>query len=491
MLEIITLAPADARLQTLDSKKLSELKEIAEQLGVIAAGPANQRDSYLRPLQETADKQDRVEVWLAARKELVESLPRLITFASTAEPNPEAEIREALQEAYVQALEDADIVGPVRKAEKEVRTKLEDAAKHLRDHILDSCPELADLVVEPTVSFKEGFGGVRLSSMRKGSGAVPLSASGAGTQRRITLATWEWTRNLLSEGASEGRSIVVAYDEPDTHLDYGHQRDLVDLIRKQCELPSVRVVIATHSLNLIDKVSIEDVVHLELDDDRTVIKRLFGDDHGAIDRHLMDIAAAMGLRNSVLLHERCFVGVEGVTEQQAIPILFRTATGLTLQAAGIALVPAGGNAGARSFCKYLAEHGREVRFIVDKDSSTHKVFAPDKLRAEGIADDQMYLVGDPSEIEDLFSGEQWAYVANLAWPRADGAPWIPEEFAKLRSSGKFSDRLRDLLVAQSSSPPTSKAALLPALASTLSEVEEVPNALRDVFGDLIRVTSLR
>jgi energy-coupling factor transporter ATP-binding protein EcfA2 len=491
VLEVLTHAPADARLRALASNRLADLKEIANELGVAADGPANQRDSYLRPLQQVADQQDRVEVWLAASKELAENIPRLITFASTAEPNPEADIREALQEAYVQALDDSDIVAPVRKAEKDVRTKLEDAAQQLRAHILGGCPELADLVVEPTVSFKEGFGGVRLSSIRKSGGAVPLSASGAGTQRRITLATWEWTRNLLSEGASEGRSIVVAYDEPDTHLDYGHQRDLVDLIRKQCEVPGVRVVVATHSLNLIDKVSIEDVVHLELDNERTVVKRLFGDDHGAIDRHLLDIAAAMGLRNSVLLHERCFVGVEGVTEQQAIPILFRTATGMTLQAAGIALVPAGGNAGARAFCKYLADRGREVRFIVDMDSSASKVFTPGKLRAEGIADDQMYLVGNPSEIEDLFSDEQWANAANSAWPRADGSAWVSDNFAELRNSGKFSDRLRELLSSKASSPPTSKAVLLPTLAGTLSEVEEVPNALRDIFGDLIRVTSLR
>jgi len=56
------------------------------------------------------------------------------------------------------------------------------------------------LLSEPTVSFKEGFGGVKLSSTRREGGSVALSASGAGTRRRITLATWEWTRKLLSRG---------------------------------------------------------------------------------------------------------------------------------------------------------------------------------------------------------------------------------------------------------------------------------------------------
>jgi energy-coupling factor transporter ATP-binding protein EcfA2 len=489
-LEVLTLAAADPKLRGLDTKRLAELQQIAADLDIGPAGPANHRDSYLRPLRELADSQDKEAVWMPASREIVERLPRLIAFASTAEPDPEGEIRQALQEAYVQALEDSSIVGPVRAAEKKVRAKLGREAKALRTHIIERCPELSDLVVEPTVSFKEGFGGVKLSSTRREGGSVALSASGAGTRRRITLATWEWTRNLLSRGAAGGRSVVVAYDEPDTHLDYGHQRDLVDLIRKQCEVPGVSVVIATHSLNLIDKVSIEDVVHLELEHERTVVKRLFGDDHGAVDRHLMDIAASMGLRNSVLLHERCFVGVEGVTEQQAIPILFRTATGLTLQAAGIALVPAGGNAGARAFCKYLTDQGREVRFIVDRDSAAHKVFTPEKLRAEGIADDQMYLVGAPKEIEDLFTDAQWAGIAEAAWPRNDGSPWTASHFAKLRKSGKFSDRLHDLLTSNASAP-ASKAALLPALAGASTVKNDVPKALRDVFDDLIRVTSLR
>jgi hypothetical protein len=38
----------------------------------------------------------------------------------------------------------------------------------------------------------------------------------------------------------------------------------VELIREQAAVPGIRVVVATHSLNLIDKVEIGNVVHLEL-----------------------------------------------------------------------------------------------------------------------------------------------------------------------------------------------------------------------------------
>lgn len=64
---------------------------------------------------------------------------------------------------------------------------------------------------------------------------------------------------MLEKGQPGDRSVVIAYDEPDTHLDYGHQRDLVDLLRKQAEMEHVAVIVATHSMNLIDKVQIDDV----------------------------------------------------------------------------------------------------------------------------------------------------------------------------------------------------------------------------------------
>lgn len=490
-LEVHRSAPVDERLRGLPERKLDELRAIAAEVSIEPTGPANRRDSYLMSLQALADGGPHQDVWMPAPRDAADRLPRLISFASTAEPDPEAEIRQALQEAYARALEDPSIVAPVREAERQVRTTLEGEALELRTHIIERCPELSDLVVEPSVSFKEGFAGVRLSSSRGEGHSVGLSASGAGTRRRITLATWEWTRVLLSRGEPAGRSVILAYDEPDTHLDYGHQRDLVDLIRRQCDVTGVRVMMATHSLNLIDKVSIEDVVHLDLVRGRTMVRRLFSSEHGDVERHLMDVAASMGLRNSVLLHERCFVGVEGVTEQQAIPLLFRRATGLTLQAAGIALVPAGGNTGALAFCKYLTEHGREVRFIVDRDSAAHRTFAPMKLQAAGVSAELMYLVGSPDEIEDLFTDDQWTAVANKVWPRDDGNQWTPSHFAPLRKSGKFSTGLHELIKVRSSAAPPSKAALLPALAGMLEAKDEIPGELVEVFEDLIRVTSAR
>src|SRR5208282_253733 len=58
---------------------------------------------------------------------------------------------------------------------------------------------------------------------------------------------------------------------------------------------------ATHSLNLIDRVDIADVVQLRLDDrGRTLAERLVDESHEGVDRYLSQLSAAMGLRTSVL-----------------------------------------------------------------------------------------------------------------------------------------------------------------------------------------------
>lgn len=486
--ELFTSVPKDERLRQLSEKlPLAELQDRAAALGVEPTGKKGAKISFLEPLRELAGREETVDEWVPAPLEIVSRLPRFVHFASTTEPDPEHEIRATLTAVYRGLIEDDDLMRPVREAERAIQDELRSDADALRDHIRLRCPELVDVEIEPDVSFSGGFRGVTLRAGKGEDRGVTLGASGAGRRRRVTLAVWEWSTDLLA--GSDDRCVVIAYDEPDTHLDYGHQRKLVDLIRTQAALPGTRVVIATHSLNLIDKVDIEDVIHLTLDAERTVVHRLAGDEHSEIDRYLADIAVEMGLRNSVLLHERCFVGVEGSTEMQAFPSLFHAATGHRLQSVGIALIAGNNNVGALRVAKFLNEHGRKVQFVVDQDSSTTagngKVFRPDALKAQGIASDQIHLIGDPNEFEELFSDEQWATTANEAWPRDDGQPWMPGDFAVLRKEKSFSKSLTETVRNASSLAPPGKPGYVLALARRVKSADEIPSQLREVFSKLM------
>ncbi len=357
-LELLTEVPAEPALRRLDKLGLNDLKQLAISRKISSTGKANEKASWLAPLQSFVATQATTNEWMLAPSTMIGRLPRFVLFSSTSEPDPEREAHTALVQAFRQILEDPDVDGPLRTLEARVKADVESRAASLCEHIRTRCPDLTEIAITPDVSFEGGFRGVRLQTGRSEDLGVGLGRSGAGRRRRINLAVWEWTQDLILENAPDSSGLVIAYDEPDTHLDYNHQRDLVDLLRDQAAIPGVRVIVATHSLNLIDRVDIGDVVHLRLCNDRTRVERLLHDDDSEIRRYLGQVASAMGLRNSVLLHERCFVGVEGDTEALALPVLFRLVTGMSLPSAGIALLSAGNNESALLVTRFLRAPNR-------------------------------------------------------------------------------------------------------------------------------------
>lgn len=477
-------APKDIRFRNLAGMRLAELAELAQATSIKPTGPRNTKAAWLEPLTEYAATLPHELAWVPPSSALIARLPRMMLFSSTDEPDPEGQIRSALKTAFKDLLDDPDLIGPVRQVETAVQGRLAEKATELCAHVADRCPELQSISVVPEVTFTEGFRNVEVLASREGGAQIPLNRSGAGRRRRVNLAIWEWTGNLIDVKGPEDRAVVIAYDEPDTHLDYAHQRELVELIQQQCAKPGVRMVVATHSLNLIDRVDMESVIHLRLKNELSVLERLMASDHASIDRHLLRVSEAMGLRNSVLLHERSFLGVEGLTEMQTVPALFRLSTGMSLQSAGIALIAGNGNDGALNVVKFLKEHGRTLSFVVvDADSNDGKLFQKEKLHAAGIQDDEIHFVGK-RELEDLFDDEQWVATANAHWQREDGKLWTADNFASLRQSNKFSKAIENSVRGQSAKAPQSKTGYLVTLVEDIKTEQEIPRQLVTIFRTL-------
>lgn len=493
--ELLQAVPADPELRGIADMKLLELKQLAIGRGIEPEGPANRLESWRKPLTDLASSGDHVDDWTRASRSVIQRLPVYLAFSSTDEPDPEAQVRKVLQASYERMLADPDLIGPVHDLEQKVSDRLQAEAQQLCRHIQERVPELTSVSAVPSLAFRHGLSNVQLRAF-KGNEDVGLRHAGAGRQRRISLAVWEWTSQIITappEEDDDDASVVIAYDEPDTHLDYAKQRDLVDLIHTQCENPQARMIVATHSLNLIDRVDIADVVQLHLDDSgRTVAERLTDETHEGVDRYLASISAALGLRTSVLLHERCFLAVEGPTEQQTFPILFRLAMNRPLQSAGIALIACNGNEGALKVTRFLIEHNRKVVFILDKDSETNpatrKLFKRDKLRSYLITDEHVHYIGDSNELEELFTDDQWTETANELWPRYDGRLWTSRDFSELRGSGKFSDALKDLIRKSSEAAPSSKQEMNLGLALRLRSADEVPGELRKIFEQISEIS---
>ncbi|MFJ3439424.1 ATP-dependent nuclease [Streptomyces cyaneofuscatus] len=488
--------PADTRLRGLDRLLKQPLADLVAEFGLSPA--SSLKDDLLAAVTAYARTAPQIEQWQPLPKTLETRLPRLLMFGGKDE-RPDDAVRTALNSCYETHLEDEALQGQVRQIEAEITQRLEKEADSLCQHIRRHCSEFVGVQVRPEVSFKSGFKRAPLEVSRADGEPVDLTRSGQGSTRRIALAVWEWTSNLLAEAelASAGEpdaeaptQTIVVYDEPDTHLDYRHQRTVMDIIRKQCALPHVSVMVATHSMNLIDGVDIVDVVHLGLNDHgRTVVERLEDDCHDGIDFHLGQIAAALGLRNSVLLHERCFLAVEGETEQQCIPLPFRLSQKLSLQSAGIALWACENNEGALHLARYLVQRKRSVMLMIDADSRSNKLFKDEKLRKAGLdLDKQVAYVGEAlgfNELEELFTDERWATAANLRWPRPAPLTWSAEDFTAHRGTRKFSARVLDMIKREAAeASPNGKPAMLNGLVTTLTAPEDVPQQLREVFGQL-------
>ncbi|SCF16144.1 Predicted ATP-dependent endonuclease of the OLD family, contains P-loop ATPase and TOPRIM domains [Micromonospora matsumotoense] len=496
-LELLVDAPEDENLRNLEARPLADLKRIAGGFGVTASADARSKSSWVTALDQFAATRPRTQAWVSVSKQARAALPKFLLFGDA--ESAEAAIRAALNTRYRSHLEDEDLKQRVRDLEAELGRRVREDAQGLVEHIQQRCPDLVRVDVEPDVSFTSGLRSTKLLLARTNGETVSLGTVGAGRNRRISLAVWEWASELLRRdaeshpAADDQQHVVLAYDEPDTHLDYLQQRRVMALIREQCSVPGISMVIATHSMNLIDGAAIEDIVHLRLEGERTRINRLLSDlDNDANGQYLADIAIALGLRNTVLLHERCFVGVEGVTEQLSFPLLFRLSTGRPVHAAGIVIVGCHNNEGALKFVGYLARSGRQVMLIIDADSrKNNKIFSDANLAKEGIdIVNHVRFVGTPNkEFEFIFTNDQWCDVANVVWPRNDGEPWGPEAVESLRA-GKFSTSLLNLFKEGSDSGPISKASMMYEMTRSLKSAADVPAELRDAFLQLEKLAAL-
>lgn len=476
-LEVLSAVPVDERLQDIETQDVKTLKFRLNGLGLAESGLKPELVARLQELVPAAAKEDR---WVPASVTIRRALPRVQRFDATSTQNPEEAILATLKTSYTAHTEDDKVRGKLSKVTKTLQRRVAKDAEALRQHIKMQCSDIGDIMIDPTVRLDSGLKGVELSAVNGRGEQVHLGQSGTGRSRRIALAVWEFNADLLS-GSNE--DTVLLYDEPDTHLDYSNQREFMALLSAQSALPNVRIVVATHSMNIIDGVDISKVVHLRHVENRTTADTITDDSE--IGMHLGSIAASLGLRNTVLLHERLFVGVEGATESRAFPVLFKLATGRQLQACGIAVWPCDNNEGALRFAQYLVKHQREVIIVVDQDSRDLKIFKEPSLGTHDLQLGTHVLTVGVREFEDTFSDQQWTDCANREWPRSDGRDWVVSDFAQHRD-GKFSKEIESMVRENSTIEISGKPEIMTKLALGLSDAAEVPEELRTMFDELIK-----
>ncbi|MFE4308354.1 AAA family ATPase [Streptomyces sp. NPDC056891] len=482
-LEIRRQVCQDEDLRNLDGERLATLKEIAAKHGVQPVGRADARRSWVDPLSELEKKMPRVDEWMTLSTDVAAALPAIVYFKGDSVQSPEA----VLQNILNPKLKDFSKTDTSKKKLEELEEYFTEALAsdidQIRQHVAKRCG-FAAVSLSPQVRVRPNLASVEMKVANRAGHEIPLNSAGTGRSRRVSLALWESSNEVIGEDVD----VVYLYDEPDTHLDYEHQRRIMNLIHEQSSRPNARVVVATHSMNLIDGVDISNVVHLRVGDSGAYVELISEESEDEeVRQHLSSIATALGFRNSVLLHERFFVAVEGPSETACFPILFKKHAGLPIQSAGICLWDGGSNEGALRFARFLKQHKRDVAFVVDKDSRTNqrKVFRDDKLKEYGFSlQNDCHYIGRPNELEDLFEDEDWADAANELWKREGSDPWRVEDFKAHRGS-KFSSGVLRMLKEGSMQGPKSKESMMLDLAAWIDR-DRIPSALTELFDALAK-----
>jgi len=472
----------DPRLQRdLNNVNINELRELADEFGIELTDRRN-KSVIISHFKEWLKGQKLEEGYLELSSNIQELLPEIKIFRSAKTLDPEGEVNTTLRVSFSTRIHTERYSGRLNEIETEIETEMRSDLDEFEEIVKTYCPDISEIQIDPQFDFTRGFQTSRLLIRKREGPLINLDKEGEGRKRRITLAVYEWREKIFTEPTSEEQQInlILAFDEPDSHLDYLSQRKILDIIKRIADQETNAVIICTHSLNLIDRVPIIDIVHLKLIENRTRVETLQTDDPELTDLFLYEISDSMGLKNSIMLNERCFLIVEGETEMCSLPIIYKIIHGYSLQAGGIRLLNGEGCGGVRKLAKFLNDNMRNVIFLVDEEARANprnRLFTPEKLRQDGFdIDNQVLFVGD-IELEDAFSDELYARAANTFWIKHDGSAWRVDEFTALKAEDNFCDELLRRLRSETRSNIT-KSQIGLGLAKSIKDIGEIPESIQ-------------
>ena len=490
--------PVDSRFHNIDGLSIAELKELAQAYSIDLAKSKLKADikvSIETWLKDNAAQLEKNTATVELPKPLSIRLPIIEIFSSESAKDPREAIHSMLKGEFRKFVRSDQLSRNLATVEGEINDHLTNYAKAYVDSIKRYVPSIDQVEIRPQFDFSGGLSDTHLA-LGRGNRKVMLSESGAGQKRRITLAIYEAKLDMLKredrenvdEMKEDTRDLILAFDEPDTHLDYNWQRKIFDTVMEFANLAAVQVITCTHSLNFIDRVPIQQIAHFYLDEHRTTQCEVFSFDdlsfdntlHNLEDEFRLKISEQMGLRNSILLHERCFLVVEGETEMKALPVLFDQLFGMSLQTAGICLLNGQNNSGVIEVVKFLHQHKRSVLFLIDSDSEPSNALYR-KLQNIGIPQHNIYTVGK-KEFEDAFANSLWVDTLNRIYQQQSGQEWTEADVQECREhhSKAFSKALNDKIydkVSRHFKKPDAGYHL----AKAIRNDQEIPAEVKDCF----------
>ncbi len=444
----------DERLNTISLLKKDPLKDLCAIHGLDYTTVDDSKAILSKFVEQNFESLDKTVGWKIIKwTEVSQILPIYEHYDSSNYGNPKNLIETTLRDVYKKFFMDYDEEGN-ESLKPELIEKRKEIYKELDKKIQESLkPKLASIIGkiktisgEYSIDFSSGFS---LSNILVDYGQGPRSINdiGEGSKKRLFLAIMEWNKEMKAR--EPHKAIMCGYDEPDASLHYSAQKEMYYTLWDLSSNVSsnAQVSICTHSISMIDRAPARIINHIKQKNGVSFIETLKSDNDNDIKDFLESVSEISGIRNSSLFFERCFVVIEGETEHNALPTIYKKLTGRSLFEDGVVLINVKGNSSWESFLKLLNKNKRRVTILfLDKDIQNYsdRKITLDKLKQIGFDQDflinNVILVGK-NEFEDIFSNELICKCLNSSWPKLEGELWKQEEIEPLRSSEKFSEKL--------------------------------------------------
>ena len=474
----------------LERMKKPEQEKVLEELGL---DPGNYPNAAKRveAIQEAREKHEPTFKWTEITHSQLKQLglPAWNRYRALDYEEPERIVNKTIKEIFTQVLKQPELEGALRQVKEMATQAIEEKVKELEEFVQRFLPKGKRIDYVPDLSFPDAFKGGEFR-VDKGQGLHHISRVGDGTKRRMLMGIMEWDRTV-QRSLGTSAPTIRGYDEPDTNLHPRAQRQFFQTLTGILQdSPHIQIILCTHSVFMVNAAPVSSIVHLRVDAQGCAfVEQLTQDKNDEqIAEFLQNVAAQMGVTNSVLFFDRCYLLVEGETEHIALPILYRRMYRHSLSEDGIAIINLAGHNKRAEFLRLLGKRRSSIVVcLLDND-------ALDEHRKDMIENDwppkhinqALFGIGN-QEFEDAFPDQVWAQAFESVpeWKRQDGLPWDAGHIAPLRDSGKkFSEELVKLLwchsVARNHTSRVSKPRMGEVLAKTVPR-DQIPQAIKDVF----------
>lgn len=474
--------------QDLTTLKVVDLDIVIQEVGIAIEGRLN-KEEKLEKIQQYKNQAPFHEDWvLTSQSGLKGFLPRFERYKSIDYQDPINVVMKTLRTVYESKIFETDDDGirkpiaSLRELKADIETELNNKVAELLGYVQRYNKRVHRLEFTPTIDFSGGLKSGQFS-IDDGRGLHWLTKCGDGTKRRLLISFFDWDREII--GQQQTRPLLRGYDEPDVNLHYEAQRHMYRTIRDiVCQENSkIQAVVCTHSLTMIDHAPAANINLLRLcEGGMTDINFIDTNDDHDVEDFLTNLAAELGITNSILFYERCYIVIEGATEENALPILYHRLYGHSMIEDGIRLINIEGNGGRKGLLKLLGRNRQyHTLAFLDSDTQTNQDFLDAGFVQERL-DDHLIYIGQ-KEFEDAFTDEAICLCLNNVWLRTDGNAWNPDDLSALRNepNKKFSDRLIGLIYQNSESEVPNTKPLYGQKLASICPIEMIPERIAHLF----------